>query len=49
MPRRNAEQSDEPRIDWAELDPAMAALREKFHGFEQRYAQVRGAIAAATS
>ncbi len=50
MPRRNgsnsadsaAEQSDEPRIDWAELDPVMEALREKFHAFDKRYAQVRG-------
>ncbi len=45
MPRRNGSNSadqSEPRIDWAELDPAMEALREKFHEFDKRYAQVRG-------
>ncbi len=45
MPRRNGSNSadqSEPRIDWAELDPAMEALREKFHAFDKRYAQLRG-------
>ena len=45
MPGRNDSSSvdqSESRIDWAELDPAMAALREKFDAFDRRYAEVRG-------
>jgi hypothetical protein len=42
MPRRNGSKSAPKSLDWSELEPAMEKLREHFHAFDQRYAEVRG-------